>query len=122
MVDFCPRSLALNRFDRATDAALLDPTDPFSPGSQRSFPFSLPGEARAHLPQEEEEMEDITLSAPSGVNPGVVHHLPCRIAHDGPAKVSTYFPVEEEDGACMHAGLAPGADSLSSENGGKRGA
>jgi hypothetical protein len=25
--------------------------------------------------------------------PSVVHHLPCRIVHDGPAKVSTYFIV-----------------------------
>lgn len=28
-----------------------------------------------------------------------IHHLPCKIKHDGPAKVSTYFvPTEESDG------------------------
>lgn len=34
-----------------------------------------------------------------GMSGSQVHHLPCRIKHDGPAKVDTYFlPTELEDG------------------------
>jgi hypothetical protein len=39
-------------------------------------------------------MEDITVSSAGAGRGAALHHLPCRIAHDGPAKVSTYFVPE----------------------------
>mmetsp|Transcript_7720 Transcript_7720/g.13557 ORF Transcript_7720/g.13557 Transcript_7720/m.13557 type:complete len:165 (-) Transcript_7720:95-589(-) len=31
------------------------------------------------------------------LRPAAIHHLPCKIAHDGPADVESYFRVEETE-------------------------
>lgn len=44
-------------------------------------------------------MEDIHILVTSPPGEAVVHHLPCKINMDGPAKISTYFvPEENKDG------------------------
>ena len=48
----------------------------------------------------------------------VVHHLPCAIAHDGPAKVNTYFVpamMPDDKGRCPRRYIRVAAPSMGTE-------
>jgi len=48
----------------------------------------------------------IVLPSSSKATPQLaLHHLPCKIAHDGPARVSTFFMVSESAPGQLEAGF-----------------
>ncbi len=55
-----------------------------------------------------QECQAIDISLPA--HPSTVHHLPCKIAHNGPAAVSSYFLPRKTEGpshaACARSALA----------------